>query len=571
MKVRVEAPSNMSNLDVAQAIVGPHWLLKAEAKPRRSTFSREPAMGSLYKEAVDAYDKMLDAMVKDIAKYLEQHIKKRLGKSDKVKPLVEPYMSADLQRIVTDYHLAYVAGMVSPEAIPPEILSRLIDGGHLPSDLAHLWRDTAEQPSPSPHSFTDWAFYYGAAGVPVRGPETKDFQAPTRKPLSTFRQEWNAQDRRLSPAEQRALSWSRQNAATYVQNLGTRVAHDLTVNLHNVDREAQRRQEEAIRNEVAVSVSRRDTWKELASNLGHATDDWARDLHRVAATEIQAAMHHGMVSAMKEKGGANQLVAKQPSDDACAHCKRLHLKGGVPRIFKLEELEANGTNVGRKAPAWKAIVGPTHPWCSCVLIEVPDGWGFDEDGDLVPTVLTRGERLAQNLTKHMPLGDAFTPDNKVEVRVADPLMRAAVDAVIAKTPPVIFTKRNGVTLITTDHPREGSALVPGDYAYWTVNEIRLSHDLDPSKIPRVLPHEIAHSTNMFLFHELGSYAAVVKWHEALWEISKEEGFVSGYADKAPIENHAEVLMQYIYLKSRLILKFPKQFAYCYKTYRKLLS
>jgi hypothetical protein len=48
----------------------------------------------------------------------------------------------------------------------------------------------------------------------------------------------------------------------------------------------------------------------------------------------------------------------------CKHCKRLHIgPDGQPRIFKLSDLEANGTNVGRKASEWKAVVGTVHPHC----------------------------------------------------------------------------------------------------------------------------------------------------------------------------------------------------------------
>lgn len=70
---------------------------------------------------------------------------------------------------------------------------------------------------------------------------------------------------------------------------------------------------------------------------------------------------------------------------AVHNCLRLHLgPDGNPRLFRLSTLEANGTNVGKKAADWKPGVGPVHPHCQCVLQRVPTGWGFDEDGDLVP-------------------------------------------------------------------------------------------------------------------------------------------------------------------------------------------
>lgn len=70
----------------------------------------------------------------------------------------------------------------------------------------------------------------------------------------------------------------------------------------------------------------------------------------------------------------------------CEHCKRLYLgPDGAPRIFKLSTLEANGlNNFGRKVKDWKPVVGATHPHCLCQLIRIPEGWGFNELGQLVP-------------------------------------------------------------------------------------------------------------------------------------------------------------------------------------------
>ena len=56
---------------------------------------------------------------------------------------------------------------------------------------------------------------------------------------------------------------------------------------------------------------------------------------------------------------------------------------GQPRIFKLEVLEANGSNAGRNKASWMPVIGATHPHCRCTTHPIPAGHGFSETGELV--------------------------------------------------------------------------------------------------------------------------------------------------------------------------------------------
>lgn len=52
----------------------------------------------------------------------------------------------------------------------------------------------------------------------------------------------------------------------------------------------------------------------------------------------------------------------------CAWCSKFYTnKDGSPKIYKLSELLANGSNDGLPKSAWKAVVGSTHPRCRCQL------------------------------------------------------------------------------------------------------------------------------------------------------------------------------------------------------------
>lgn len=259
----------------------------------------------------------------------------------------------------------------------------------------------------------------------------------------------------------------------------------------------------------------------------------------------------------------------------CNHCVRLHLTAGPgspPRIFRLSELIDNGSNVGKKARDWQATVPPVHPWCACVLVRVPPGWGFDEYGNMTPESLTRSELLSRNLRKaewYEKPGNlsGSAPDQGVAIRVADPTMRMIVEAVVAATPPAIFQRGRGITLITTDTERETTPLKTNDLAYWNGNEIRLMQTLSAKRVKRVLEHEIGHSLNVWLWERFGrDLDKVHAWHRELWEVSQREGFVSNYAKREPIENAAEASRLYLYERVFLRENFPRTFALLHSAY-----
>lgn len=198
----------------------------------------------------------------------------------------------------------------------------------------------------------------------------------------------------LSPVEQSSLDYARNNAARYVTGLGNKIKDQITgqINNANVQSTLEVVQREIIKDKVEQSILKQQIRSKLASELGHALDDWKRDWMRVANTETWNAKLHGEVMTIlrgeaiysNTKGG-DTLVFRRPAPDACSHCKRLYLKrdGVTPKVFKLRDLISNGTNVGKKVNEWQPIVGTTHPHCRCPIAVLPDGFGFDNNGNLV--------------------------------------------------------------------------------------------------------------------------------------------------------------------------------------------
>ena len=152
----------------------------------------------------------------------------------------------------------------------------------------------------------------------------------------------------------------------------------------------------------------RATNRRIASDMGHALDDWTRDMQRVATTEGHSAINGGIATSFEDQAAqeakrANKPVArilafKLPRPDACQHCIRLHVDGGDnPRLYWLDEIQANGSNRGRKAADWRIVIPTTHPWCGCTLHRVPQifvkritaipGW---RSGQSAPSVIGPG-------------------------------------------------------------------------------------------------------------------------------------------------------------------------------------
>lgn len=236
----------------------------------------------------------------------------------------------------------------------------------------------------------------------------------------------------MTTSEHKAAEWSAQKAASLIVGLGNKQGATIGSKLIEADRELDKRLRGVIRDVVSAKFGDADAaarMKELGqaeglgseffddqfrstigrmkSDIGHATKDWARDNQRIAQTESHTALSEGMAERFKaeEDEAAEEaaraprrlLAYKLPRPDACKHCLRLHLDGGVPRIYYLDEIEGNGTNHGRRAADWLIVIGSTHPWCSCsllqvpALLEMPKSW---RSGEAAPSVIGPGGRLA---------------------------------------------------------------------------------------------------------------------------------------------------------------------------------
>lgn len=410
-KLRIEAPKGMHALDIAQEIIKPYQLLlKAEqVKYSERTFSRYKAMREMSAQFESNYRKQLDKLVKTIRAYVEKKIiYTSLEKADNTyKPLITPEQLHEVQQLIRDYHLAFVAGQVGPQYINSADIQRLIDAGILPQDLGYSYQPAPGEVPPETAKFISDAYYYGImmGSVPLVRAQANEMSAVD------FRKRKRP---KLSPQETAARDYVQRHATEHIKGLGNTVASDFTTIAIEGDAELKAKFQQAIKEEIDINIAHRDQWRKAASEMGHKTGDWARGFKRIAATEKQGAFQEGLSAGLIEKEGDPETVyvAKQPAPDACPDCVRLHLTAGPgspPKIFKLSTLMENGTNVGKRRTEWRAVVGVIHPWCHPAGHRVKTKRGElpieqVRIGDLVWTHLARW-RCVQRLSKRFYGGD----------------------------------------------------------------------------------------------------------------------------------------------------------------------
>lgn len=278
----------------------------------------------------------------------------------------------ELRRIVSDHVNALMLQAFGPEALglTAEDVARLVKDGLL---------DAASVAAVDPVGNAYWLGRLGeqmkAKGLAPETATVAEIAAVVKAatPAVTY------------PAEVAAIAFAKQTAGIYAKGLGNRMADQIVSAANAEDQALRAKMVTTIQTETARAIENRLTVSNLASNLGHATNDWARDWRRIAATELQNAHQHGLATAIAHDFGPDALVAKVPTDGACPKCRSLYLENGRPKIFKLSDLMANGTNIGRKSKEWLPTIGAIHPWCKCTLVGgILPLWWFDESWSLRP-------------------------------------------------------------------------------------------------------------------------------------------------------------------------------------------
>lgn len=161
----------------------------------------------------------------------------------------------------------------------------------------------------------------------------------------------------------------------YIKGMATRQKEFLSVEI------SQAELLDTIHSKMKEGVVKRQSVNQIASNIGRQLKRWNQDWGRIVETELQFINTLGTAQVIGEEYGQDARVYFDVYPGACAHCIRLYLTSGVgsqPKLFRLKDLIENGTNIGRKATDWKAVLAPIHPYCRCQLRYLPKGYKWNE-------------------------------------------------------------------------------------------------------------------------------------------------------------------------------------------------
>lgn len=182
----------------------------------------------------------------------------------------------------------------------------------------------------------------------------------------------------LTLKEKATINSIKTQSLTSIKGSGNKIFQDVNGILQDNSRQGQ---EDFLRKEVLEGTLKKRTMRQIANEIAHKTGDWSRDFDRIVEYMSQSAFEEGKAATIERQAqGEDPLVYKRVFHGACKHCIRLYLTRGIgsaPKIFRLSELRANGTNIGRKVADWKPVLRQVHPYCRCQLVHLPPGHKYN--------------------------------------------------------------------------------------------------------------------------------------------------------------------------------------------------
>lgn len=180
----------------------------------------------------------------------------------------------------------------------------------------------------------------------------------------------------LNSREQRQLKISKEKTYNHIKSLNNRQEVEIAGIISD---EAAK---QIVKEEIEKGVLGRDSISNISNEIGKRTGQWNKDLQRIVDTEYNNIFQEGRAQEIMDEEGANALVFKEVYPLACRHCVSAYLTNGIgskPKVFKLQELIDNGTNVGKKVSDWKPVISSMHPHCRCNLKHLPPNQEWDEE------------------------------------------------------------------------------------------------------------------------------------------------------------------------------------------------
>lgn len=296
--------------------------------------------------------------------------------------IIPDHKQEKIEEVIRNHHLAFLAEILGPSVLLPDEVARLEALGLLKKPMFNLDPISA-------------AYFLGhLQKTDVSKEELLEFVSEVH----------------LTSTEKEAITNAREKVGNFIQGLGDSMISATRHILTEAEEAARKKELVQVREVIGRGVEKKQTVKQITRELEKVTGDNTRDWYRIASTELHNAMEEGRVNSIVKTHGKDVYVFKRPRKDACAFCKLLYLDGNKPKIFKLSQLVSHGTNVNKKAKQptlsgdnkteWNAVVGSTHPFCRCSVQYLPEGMGFDSDGNMTYQKSIKTEKISKEDLDH---------------------------------------------------------------------------------------------------------------------------------------------------------------------------
>lgn len=259
-----------------------------------------------------------------------------------------------LLELLSKQQLFFISSKLGPNYLTEDELSKLLSFGINPH---HLYKES--------NDIALMSFHFGLISDAIGKKEAKDI---TLEDLKTYFEK--GYHIPLTAVERNTIESIKKQYLGDIRAHNGKIFQDVNNIISKNEKDNRKAYEDVIRDEVQKGILLKKTSYQIAQDLARKTGDWSRNFKRIVEYISHQAWDEGRASMFEDKYGSEVQCYKDVYDGACKYCIQLYLTGGIgsePKIFKLSQLKANGTNIGRNLKDLKPVVGSTHPSCRCTL------------------------------------------------------------------------------------------------------------------------------------------------------------------------------------------------------------
>lgn len=263
----------------------------------------------------------------------------------------------ELIDIIENTHWYFIATHINSDLVPKRIMKDLIKMGFKKSQIL---------------KYPELAMQFGMLSIFLKDKDNYNLTFEQLKKIVKAKKFVP-----LTNVEKFALRTIEERAMSDIKGLGNKISKTTHMILIEADLKKRHLYEKTIKDASMLAIKKREGIKFIAREIAEKTNDWSRDLDRIADYILHEAYDTGRAFSIKKQKGGYAKVYKRVHPKACDTCKKIfikNLKTGEPRIFTVDELLQNGTNVGKRKEDWQATIGPIHPWCRCDIYYIPSGY-----------------------------------------------------------------------------------------------------------------------------------------------------------------------------------------------------